>query len=118
MSIGKKRALAESTGAASSRASKRAVRTDEREPSPFDQKPRVDAVLDAARKSGLRGEKTLRIGIRVSPTLVEQAKLQTGIETNTELIEFALANIALVDDFARVFRDVGGTVDPSIELGF
>ena len=33
-----------------------------------------------------------RIGGRVSPALVEQAKARTGIETDTDLIEFALAN--------------------------
>lgn len=59
----------------------------------------VDAVIEAARRSGLLGEKSGRIGGRVSPAQVERAKELTGIETDTDLIEFALANVALKDDF-------------------
>jgi hypothetical protein len=81
-------------------------------------KARFEAVLRAAERSGLLGEKTGRIAGRVSPALVAQAKLQTGIETDTDLIEFALATIALEDDFAQVFKASRGTVDPELELGF
>jgi hypothetical protein len=79
---------------------------------------RFDAVMEAAENSGLLGEKTARIGGRISPALVEQAKKQTGIGTDTDLIEFALANIALEDDFAKIYRTTRGTVDPSLKLGF
>src|SRR6218665_921019 len=58
---------------------------------------RRKAVLSAAEKSGLLGEKSARIGGRISPALLEQAKKQTGISTDTDLIEFALANLALED---------------------
>jgi len=64
-------------------------------------KARFEAVLRAAERSGLLGEKSSRIAGRVSPALVAQAKRQTGIETDTDLIEFALATIALEDDFAQ-----------------
>jgi hypothetical protein len=79
---------------------------------------RVGAVMAAAERSGLLHEKSGRIGGRVSPALVKQAKAQTGIETDTDLIEFALANIALDDKFAESFRAVRGTVDPDLNLGF
>jgi hypothetical protein len=79
---------------------------------------RVQAVLAAARRSGLLHEKSGRIGGRVSPALVERAKARTGIETDTDLIEFALANIALEDRFAESFRAVRGKVSPDLELGF
>ncbi len=79
---------------------------------------RINAVMEAAEKSGLLGEKSARIGGRISPILLEQAKRQTGLEKDSDLIEFALANLALEDNFAKVFRDVGGTVDPSLKLGF
>ena len=59
-----------------------------------------------------------RIGGRVSPALVEQAKARTGIETDTDLIEFALANIALEDGFTENFKAVRGAVDPVLKLGF
>jgi len=79
---------------------------------------RFEAVMEAARRSGLLGEKAGRIGGRVSPALIEQAKRQTGIRTDTDLIEFALATIALEDRFAEAFKAARGTVDPELKLGF
>jgi hypothetical protein len=81
-------------------------------------KGRVKAVMRAAERSGLIGEKSGRIGGRVSPALVKQAKRQTGIESDSDLIEFALASIALEDNFAEVFKEARGKVDPELQLGF
>ncbi|MEX2746034.1 hypothetical protein [Rhizobium mongolense] len=81
-------------------------------------KARFDAVMKAAEHSGLLGEKSKRIGGRISPALIEQAKKHTGIETDTDLIEFALANVALDDNFGSTFRKTQGTVDPDLKLGF
>lgn len=78
----------------------------------------VEAVMAAAERSGLLLEKGGRIGGRVSPALVRKAKAQTGIKTDTDLIEFALASIALEDRFAESFKAVRGTVDPDQKLGF
>lgn len=81
--------------------------------------PRVEAVMAAAEKSGLLRDKGVgRIGGRVSPALIEQAKAATGISADTDLIEFALANLALEDKFAEAFKASRGTVDPDLELGF
>ncbi|MFI0848206.1 hypothetical protein [Mesorhizobium sp. IMUNJ 23232] len=76
------------------------------------------AVMQAAEDSGLLGEKSARIGGRISAALIERAKQRTGIKTNTDLIEFALANVALDDDFAKTLRKVAGSIDPSLKLGF
>jgi hypothetical protein len=81
-------------------------------------KARFEAVMRAAEKSGLLNEKGGRIGGRVSPALVRQAKRQTGIETDTDLIEFALATVALEDNFAEIFKESRGKVDPKLKLGF
>jgi hypothetical protein len=81
-------------------------------------KARFEAVMQAAERSGLLSRKSGRIGGRVSPALVEQAKRQTGIETDTDLIEFALATIALEDNFARTFTESRGKVDPALKLGY
>lgn len=81
-------------------------------------KARFEAVMRAAEQSGLLSEKSGRIGGRVSPALVRQAKRQTGIETDTDLIEFALATIALEDNFAEAFKESRGKVDPALKLGF
>jgi hypothetical protein len=74
--------------------------------------------MQAAQQSGLLSEKSGRIGGRVSPALIEQAKRQTGIETDTDLIEFALATVALEDNFAQAFKESRGKVDPDLKLGF
>jgi hypothetical protein len=81
-------------------------------------KARFEAVMQAAEKSGLLNEKNGRIGGRVSQALVEQAKRQTGIETDTDLIEFALATVALEDKFAEAFKEARGKVDRELKLGF
>lgn len=79
---------------------------------------RVGAVMAAAERTGLLLDKNGRIGGRVSPLLVKLAKEKTGITTDTDLIEFALANVALEDRFAEAFKAVRGTVDPDLKLGF
>jgi hypothetical protein len=79
---------------------------------------RFEAVMQAAERSGLLSRKSGRIGGRVSPALVAQAKRLTGIETDTDLIEFALASVALEDNFARTFKESRGKIDPALKLGF
>jgi hypothetical protein len=79
---------------------------------------RFVAVMSAAEHSGLLGEKSTRIAGRISPELIERAKQQTGIATDTDLIEFALASVALDDGFGETFRKATGTVDPTLKLGF
>ena len=79
---------------------------------------RIQAVMTAAERSGLLKEKTGRVASRVSAALVAQAKKWTGIQTDTDLIAFALANVALEDNFAETFKKVRGTVDADLKLGF
>lgn len=79
---------------------------------------RFDTVMKAAERSGLLKEKSSRIAGRVSPTLVEQAKKRTGIAADTDLIAFALANVALEDDFPDAFKDARGKIDAGLKLGF
>ena len=87
-------------------------------PDPLSTLSRIEAVLSAAQRTGLLGEKRGRIGGRVSPALVARAKQRTGIDADSDLIEFALASIALEDDFAEAFRKARGKVDPDLDLGF
>jgi hypothetical protein len=74
--------------------------------------------MQAAERAGLLKNKSRRIAARVSPALVRQAKKRTGIDTDTELIAFALANVALEDNFAATFKAVRGKVDAGLKLGF
>lgn len=79
---------------------------------------RVGVVMRSAERSGLLDKKDVRIGGRLSATLIARAKANTGLTTDTELLEFALASVALEDRFAEAFDEVGGTVDPDLKLGF
>jgi predicted transposase YdaD len=79
---------------------------------------RFEAVMQAAKQAGLLRGKEGRIGGRVSPVLVRQAKRQTGIEADTDLIEFALATVALEDNFAQAFKASRGKIDAGLKLGF
>jgi hypothetical protein len=72
---------------------------------------RFEAIMRAADETGLLSKKSVRIAGRVSPALIRQAKRQTGITADTELIEFALATIALEDNFAEASRRSQGKID-------
>lgn len=81
-------------------------------------KARFEIVMRAAEQLGLLNKKSSRIAGRVSPALIEQAKRQTGIEADTDLIEFALATVALEDNFSATFKTSRGKIDPGLKLGF
>jgi hypothetical protein len=63
-------------------------------------------------------KKNRRIDVRTSAALLAVAKKRTGIESNSELIRFALAKLVHDDDFSGVFKKSRGKVDPSLKLGF
>ncbi|WP_336488115.1 hypothetical protein [Methylobacterium nigriterrae] len=77
---------------------------------------RVAAVIARASESGLFGDKNGRIAGRVSKRLIEQARARAGLTSDTQLIEYALANIAVEDEFAEAFQAVRRTVDPDLQL--
>jgi hypothetical protein len=74
--------------------------------------------MAAAERSSLLSGKSGRIDGRVSPALVAQAKRQTGIATDTDLIEFASTTVALEDDFAESFKKSRGKVGSGLKLGY
>jgi hypothetical protein len=49
---------------------------------------------------------------------VARAKKRSGIASDTELIQLALANIAVADDYPDWLLSRRGTIDPAIDLGF
>jgi hypothetical protein len=51
-------------------------------------------------------------------TQIEQAKRQTGIQGDTDLIAFALASVALEDNFSQAFKESRGKVAADLKLGF
>ena len=78
----------------------------------------VSAVIDWAVNMGLLTANTHQVGARLPLELVEQAKKRTGIASTTHLLAFALANVAVEDDFAKAFKAARGKLDPDLDIGF
>lgn len=79
---------------------------------------RRQATLDQARAAGLLGEaKNARIAGRVSARLVAAAKKRAGITSDTDVIEIALATLALEDDFGAKLVRRKGSVPKDLNLG-
>jgi hypothetical protein len=78
---------------------------------------RHQATLAQAKAAGLLGDaKNARITGRVSARLVAAAKKRTGITSDTEVIEVALATLALEDDFGAKLVGRKGSVPKDIDL--
>ncbi|MBV9034897.1 MAG: hypothetical protein JO182_10435 [Acidobacteriaceae bacterium] len=77
-----------------------------------------DAVTLAEKKGLLRGRRMLMVRGRMPEKLVAEAKRKTGITSDSRLLEAALANIAVADDYAEWLCSQRGTVDPSLDLEF
>ena len=78
----------------------------------------VSAVIERARGMGLLTAGTQQVGARLPTRLLQQAKRRTGIESMTDLLAFALANVAIEDDFATAFVSARGKLDPDLDIGF
>jgi len=77
------------------------------------------ARLAQARAAGLLGEKkSTRIAGRVSPELITAAKKSAGVSSDTDVIEIALATLALEDDFGRKLVRLKGSVPRDLKLEF
>lgn len=55
---------------------------------------------------------------RMPEELVAQAKRKTGITSDSKLLEAALANIVVADDYAEWLVSQRGTIHPSVDLEF
>ena len=77
-----------------------------------------DAVTVAEKKGLLKGQSTLVIRGRMPEKLVAEAKRKMGITSDSRLLEAALANIAVADDYAEWLCSQRGTIDPSLDLEF
>lgn len=80
---------------------------------------KLNEVMVIAEQEGLlRGERTQIVRGRMPEALVARAKKRTGINSNTDLIEVALANIAVGDDYADWLLSRRGGVIPEADLEF
>ena len=75
-------------------------------------------VIDTARRLGLLGGENGRIGGRVRQGLVAAAKEKSGIASDTDLLEYALAKVALEDDFGAKLVARAGRIPKDLDLEF
>jgi hypothetical protein len=79
----------------------------------------LSEVLTIAEERGLlAGARTHILRGRMPAGLVEQAKLKSGITSDSKLLEAALANLAVSDDYAQWLLAQRGTVNPELDLEF
>lgn len=77
-----------------------------------------EGVMRAARDSGFLGEGREQIGARVPKALLAAAKARAGVTSTTEVIEYALAKVAVEDDFWPKFLARRGSVSRDVDLEF
>jgi hypothetical protein len=79
---------------------------------------RQNAVVSAAEAEGLFAGGNSALGARIPSRLLTRAKQRTGITSTTELLAYALAKVALEDDFGAKLAARRGTIPPDIKLHF
>jgi hypothetical protein len=78
---------------------------------------RARFALEAARASNLLGgDKTHLLSARLNEGLVAAAKERTGITSDTQLVELALASLAVGDDFGEWLVTQGGRLKADFEI--
>lgn len=81
--------------------------------------PKLRELMTVAREEGLfRGARKKMLRGRMPEALVQKAKERTGIKSDTELIEVALANLAVADEYAEWLLSQRGTVNKDVDLEF
>lgn len=78
---------------------------------------RHEAVVAAAKAAGLLSGTSSPLSARVPRELIVRAKMQSGIASTTDLVQYALAKVALEDDFGARLVGRKGTIPPDIALG-
>ena len=80
---------------------------------------KVKDILTIAEEKGLfRGSRTRVVRGRMPEALVTRAKARTGIKSDTQLLEIALANLAVADDYPDWLLSRKGTVSQDVDLEF
>ncbi len=77
-----------------------------------------DVMVIAEKEGLLHGERTQVVRGRMPEALVARAKKRTGIDSDTDLIEVALANIAVADDYADWLLSRRDAIGREAELEF
>ena len=80
----------------------------------------VERILDVARSEGIipATDKDARVSGASHRTLLDAAKQRTGITSETALLEYALAKVAIEDDFGARLVRLRGRVSQDVDLEF
>lgn len=78
----------------------------------------VDSLVAHLARTELVHGETQQVGARLPASLVREAKKRTGLTSNTALLTFALASVALEDRFAEAFDTAHGQLDRNLDIGF
>ncbi|SER24659.1 hypothetical protein [Sphingobium sp. YR768] len=78
---------------------------------------RHEAVMAAAKAAGLLSGANSKLSVRVPRELIDRAKMQSGFASTTDLVEYALAKVALEDDFGARLVGRKGSIPADIALG-
>jgi hypothetical protein len=74
-------------------------------------------VVEAAKAEGLLAGDNSALGARVPHRLITRAKERSGISSTTDLVEYALAKVALEDDFGVKLVRRKGSIPADLKLG-
>lgn len=66
----------------------------------------------------LRGARNTVVRGRMPEALVNRAKARTGIKSDTDLIEAALASLAVADDYPKWLLSRSGVISADVDLEF
>ncbi len=78
--------------------------------------PWVYVLYQAAAAGYLQGQKSEKVGGRVPKNLVSAAMEKSGIESQSELLEYALSKVALEDDYGKKLLSRKGSVPDDVEF--
>jgi hypothetical protein len=78
---------------------------------------RIEFALSALAAGGkLKGARTERLSARVDPGLIKAARARSGLGSDSELVNAALAVLAAPDDFGPWFATQAGRLPKDFEL--
>lgn len=77
-----------------------------------------DALTIAEETGLLKGARTELVRGRMPKALVAKAKARSGVQSDTKLIEVALATLAVADEYPDWLISQHGTVSKDIDLDF
>ncbi len=97
-----------------------ATASTKRSADPAKKAPRRFAdALAIARETGLlKGGRTKLVRGRMPNALVAKAKARSGVQSDTELIQVALANLAVADEYPTWLLAQRGKVSKDLDLEF